>query len=120
MLNMSLQQMSAVVGGECADGNIKIDSISIDTRTLKPGDCYVAIKGSQFDGHDFVLQAEELQASAIICESLQKVNIPQVIVANTQGALAKLGRANRQNNKAKIIGVTGSNGLPLFVNHFRK
>ncbi|MBT5952854.1 MAG: UDP-N-acetylmuramoyl-tripeptide--D-alanyl-D-alanine ligase, partial [Methylococcales bacterium] len=62
MLNMSLQQMSAVVGGECADGNIKIDSISIDTRTLKPGDCYVAIKGSQFDGHDFVLQAEELQA----------------------------------------------------------
>ena len=110
MLNMSLQQMSAVVGGECADGNIKIDSISIDTRTLKPGDCYVAIKGSQFDGHDFVLQAEELQASAIICESLQKVNIPQVVVANTQGALAKLGRANRQNNKAKIIGVTGSNG----------
>jgi len=58
----------------------------------------------------FVLKAEALQASAIICESPQKVNIPQVVVANTQEALAKLGHANRKNNKAKIIAVTGSNG----------
>ena len=58
MLNMSLQEMSRVVGVECTDSNIRIDSISIDTRTLNPGDCYLALKGTQFDGHDFVVQAD--------------------------------------------------------------
>ncbi len=110
MLNMSLQEMSRVVGVECTDSNIRIDSISIDTRTLNPGDCYLALKGAQFDGHDFVVQAEELQAAAIICESSQEINIPQVVVSNTRDALAKLGRANRHKSAAKIVAVTGSNG----------
>ncbi len=110
MLNMSLQEMSHIVGVEGAENDIRIDSISIDTRTLNPGDCYLALKGAQFDGHDFVVQAEELQAAAIICESAQEINIPQVVVSNTRDALAKLGRAHRHKNAAKIVGVTGSNG----------
>lgn len=110
MLNMSLQEMSRIVGVEGTDSNIRIDSISIDTRTLNPGDCYLALKGAQFDGHDFVVQAEQLQAAAIICESPQDINIPQVVVSNTRDALVKLGRANRHKSAAKIVAVTGSNG----------
>jgi len=110
VLEMSLQEINTVVQGECDNASININSISIDTRTLKPGDCYVAIKGERFDGHEFIDQAEELQASAIICESPQSVKTPQIVVANTKQALAKLGCANRQKNNAKIIGVTGSNG----------
>jgi UDP-N-acetylmuramoyl-tripeptide--D-alanyl-D-alanine ligase len=86
--------------------------VSIDTRTLKPGDLYIAIKGDTHDGHAFVAQAIEKGAVAAIVDDavLPDVQVPQIIVPDTLKALAQLGAFARLRTKATIIAVTGSVG----------
>lgn len=86
--------------------------LSIDTRTLKPGDIYLAIKGDAHDGHQFVDQAFEKGAVAAIVDHKinARSNSPQIIVSNTLKALTLLGAYARQRTRATIIAVTGSVG----------
>lgn len=86
--------------------------ISIDTRTLKPGDLYVAIKGDVHDGHTFVAEAFEKGAVAAIVDHcvMKDTQFPQIIVVDTLKALTQLGIFARQRTKATIIAVTGSVG----------
>jgi len=86
--------------------------VSIDTRTLKPGDLYIAIKGETHDGHTFVAQAFEKGAVAAIVDHsvLSDTQVPQIIVSDTLKALAQLGVFARLRTKATIIAVTGSVG----------
>jgi UDP-N-acetylmuramoyl-tripeptide--D-alanyl-D-alanine ligase len=86
--------------------------ISIDSRTLKPGDLYIAIRGDTHDGHAFLADAFAKGAVAAIVDhpvELQR-QFPQVIVENTLEALSKLASFARQRTKATIIAVTGSVG----------
>jgi len=92
-----------------------ITGISIDTRTLQPGEAYFAIKGDVHDGHDFVSAAMKAGASmAIVAEAklvaLGGLNIPLVVVRDVLEAMRQLGMAARARTKAKIIAVTGSVG----------
>ncbi len=86
--------------------------VSIDTRTLRPGDVYVAIKGETHDGHAFVAEAFKKGAVAAIVDHLviRDVPFPQIVVGDTLKALAQLGTFARQRTKATIIAVTGSVG----------
>jgi UDP-N-acetylmuramoyl-tripeptide--D-alanyl-D-alanine ligase len=87
--------------------------LSIDTRTLKPGDLFVALKGDNRDGHEFVRAAFEAKASgALVTHRPSDVSVerPLLTVAHTQRALEDLGRASRARNNAKIVAVTGSAG----------
>lgn len=86
--------------------------LSIDTRTLKPGDIYLAIKGDAHDGHQFVNQAFEKGAVAAIVDHKinASANAPQIIVSDTLKALTLLGAFARQRTSATIIAVTGSVG----------
>lgn len=87
--------------------------VSIDTRTLKPGDIFIAIEGESHDGHRFVKFAEEKGASLIIVSEsrpIEKVNCPVIMVEDTLDALRTLGRAARLRSKAQIIAITGSVG----------
>ena len=92
-----------------------IDGISIDTRTLEPGDAFFAIKGDQFDGHAFITNAAGRQAAlAVVGEdklaSLGSASLPLVIVHDVLEAMEKLAVAARKRSKAKIIAITGSVG----------
>lgn len=87
-----------------------IRQISTDTRTLQAGDTFVALSGEQFDGHQFITQAVEAGASAMIVETAQAVSIPQIIVNNTRLALAALATAIRQQFDGAVVGLTGSAG----------
>jgi len=92
-----------------------IDGISIDSRTLNRGDAFFAIKGEQFDGHDFCAQAAKAGASVLVitpphAERLRASGVPLVVVPDVLAALEDLGRAARARTKAKIICVTGSVG----------
>ncbi|RCL00434.1 MAG: UDP-N-acetylmuramoyl-tripeptide--D-alanyl-D-alanine ligase [Candidatus Tokpelaia sp. JSC085] len=92
-----------------------ITGISIDTRTLKRGDAFFAIRGHRFDGHDFAPEAAEKGASVIIIakdniRTLQKISVPLVIVDNVLSALSRLATAARARCRARIIAVTGSVG----------
>ena len=87
--------------------------ISIDTRTLKPGDLFVALKGDARDGHEFVPAALKARASAALVSRKQPgldSDASLLTVANTLRGLEDLARASRARTHAKIAGVTGSAG----------
>jgi UDP-N-acetylmuramoyl-tripeptide--D-alanyl-D-alanine ligase len=88
-----------------------VSGLSIDTRTLKAGDLFVALKGNNRDGHDFVCAAFHAQAgAALVSRRLEGVDGPLLLVANTQRGLEDLAVASRVRSDAKIVAVTGSAG----------
>src|SRR3954469_17877326 len=88
-----------------------VNGLSIDTRTIKPGDLFVALKGDNRDGHDFVRAAFEAKAgAALVSHTPEGANGPLLTVAHTQRGLEDLGRAARSRSNAKIVAVTGSAG----------
>jgi UDP-N-acetylmuramoyl-tripeptide--D-alanyl-D-alanine ligase len=87
--------------------------LSIDTRTLVPGDLFIALKGDNRDGHDFVRAALEAKAGAALVSRKPDgiaANAPLLVAANTQRALEDIARASRARSDAKIVAVTGSVG----------
>jgi UDP-N-acetylmuramoyl-tripeptide--D-alanyl-D-alanine ligase len=88
-----------------------VNGLSIDTRTLKPGDLFVALKGDNRDGHDFVGAAFNAKAgAALVAHEPESAAGPLLLVANTQRGLEDLARAARARSDAKFIAVTGSAG----------
>lgn len=92
-----------------------VSGISKDTRTLKPGDLYVALRGETFDGHTFVQQAFELGAAAALVDLSwhaegDRTGLPCITVEDTKKALQDMARAWRLKSSATIIGLTGSSG----------
>lgn len=92
-----------------------ISGISIDSRSLQPGDAFFAIKGEAMDGHDFATAAIKAGAGVLVVAegklpSLGRLTAPMIVVQDVLTALEKLGVAARERSKAKIIAVTGSAG----------
>ncbi len=92
-----------------------ITGISIDSRSVHPGEAYFAIKGDVLDGHKFVAMAGKAGAGlAVVSEEkapeLHNAGVPLLIVDNVLEALERLGLAARARTKAKIIAITGSVG----------
>ncbi|MEQ1943031.1 UDP-N-acetylmuramoylalanyl-D-glutamyl-2,6-diaminopimelate--D-alanyl-D-alanine ligase [Mesorhizobium sp. VNQ89] len=89
--------------------------ISIDTRSLVPGDAFFAIKGEAMDGHDFATAAVKAGASLLVVAegklpALGRLTAPMIVVPDVLVALEKAGQAARARSRAKIIAVTGSAG----------
>ena len=87
--------------------------VSIDTRSLAPGDLFVALLGPKFDGHEFVADALGKGAAAALVSRIPfgvSADAPLVVVEDTAQALADLARAARRRCRACVIGVTGSVG----------
>ena len=93
-----------------ASKSFAVDGLSIDTRTLKEGDLFVALKGVR-DGHDFVNAAFEAKASAaLVSHAPENAKGGLLTVADTQRGLEDLARAARARSSARILAVTGSAG----------
>src|SRR5678816_237642 len=109
-MNLTLEEINAAVGGTL-DGpaNVKVKGYSIDSRTMKPGEVFFAIKGPRFDGHQFVPQAIEKKAAAVVVQQKTEKG-PAIRVASTIEALQNLARDVRRRWGMPIIGVTGSAG----------
>jgi UDP-N-acetylmuramoyl-tripeptide--D-alanyl-D-alanine ligase len=103
---------AAVATGGSATGNWQAVGVSIDTRTIEPGELFLALKGAR-DGHEFVSAALERKAAAAMV-SVRPQGIspaaPLLLVGDTQSGLEGLGRASRARARAKIAAVTGSAG----------
>lgn len=86
-------------------------NIKTDSRKIKPGDTFVAIKGLTVDGHDFIEKAIELGASKIVCEH-GSYSVETLVVPNTKEWLQEYLITNYEDevNKIKLIGMTGTNG----------
>lgn len=100
-------------GGRCP-GEWLATGISIDTRTIKPGELFIALKGEHGDGHDYVAQALEKGAAAAVVSAVPSGLDGRadkfLLVDDTFAALQALGQAARRRSGAKIIAVTGSVG----------
>ena len=104
---------AAVSTGGSAAAPWTAGGVSIDTRTLRTGDLFVAIEGPQFDGHAFVADALARGAVAAVVSRVPRdipADAPLLLVDDTMRALEDLGRAARARSVARIIGVTGSVG----------
>ena len=94
--------------------DIEITGITNDSRKVRPGYLYVAIKGYKADGHNFIKKSIECGAQAIVSEERSSLdtNIPQIIVRDTRKALSSLSCCfyNNPSQKINLVGVTGTNG----------
>lgn len=109
----SANDVIAATSGKSKYKKWSASGVSIDTRTIKPGELFIAIKGENFDGHDFVKNALEKGAvAAIVSHKLEDVDkkTKLVQVDDTMQALRKMAVFARERTKAKIIAVTGSVG----------
>ena len=101
----------ALLGG-FADEDVEISGISYDTRTIQPGELFVALTGYKTDGHRFLREAVKKGAAAVICHKAPEEPGPWLIAPDTRAALAAVS-ANwfgRPADALTVIGVTGTNG----------
>lgn len=110
---MSLTEAHAMLPGSklVGDGNLRLTRVHSDTRTLRPGDFFVALRGERFDAHDFLPEARDSGALAALAErGLIEAKLPGVQVIDTKAALGELAAAWRKRFVMPMIAVTGSNG----------
>jgi UDP-N-acetylmuramoyl-tripeptide--D-alanyl-D-alanine ligase len=94
-------------------GDVSLARVHTDSRSIKPGDLFVALRGDKFDGNQFLIEARASGAVAAICESNQALaqsGLSGLVVGNARQALASLAGAWRGQFKLPLIAVTGSNG----------
>ena len=108
--NLQLHECVSPLNAKMLGESVALLGVSINTRTLKPGELYVAIAGDRFNGHDFVKAAEEAGAAAILVQENVVSDLPQLMVADTQAALGQLGRFWAARFGIPTIAITGSNG----------
>jgi UDP-N-acetylmuramoyl-tripeptide--D-alanyl-D-alanine ligase len=105
------EAMRASINGELPEA---VTGLSIDSRTIAPGDAYFAIKGDVHDGHDFVAAALKAGAALAVVESAQRdkfvPDAPLLVVEDVLAGLVDLARTARARLGAQVIAVTGSVG----------
>ena len=110
------------------DAEVEITGVNIDSRRIKASHLFIAMKGTQVDGHQFIAKAIELGAKSILCEDLPEpvTGVTYVQVASTEDAAGKVATLfyGDPSRKLKLVGVTGTNGkttiATLLYNMFRK
>lgn len=110
VMNMRLSNIAALFSCK-SDDNTEVHGFSIDSRTINPGEIFVALRGENFDGHDYIKSAILKGAVAVISEKKDEdVNVPQIVVKNSLHALAVVAKNYRSSMNCKVIALTGSNG----------
>ena len=111
------------------NAEVEITGVNIDSRRIEKGHLFVAIRGTQVDGHSFIQKATDLGAAAILCEQLpeeRREGVTYVVVDSTESAVGPVATMfyHDPTSKLKLVGVTGTNGkttiATLLYNMFRK
>ena len=111
------------------DADVDIMGVDIDSRRVKPGHLFVAVRGTQVDGHSFIPKAIEQGAVAVLCEDMpeeRREGVTYVKVSSTEAAVGPVATMfyGDPSTKLKLVGVTGTNGkttiATLLYNMFRK
>lgn len=110
MISLSLTEIASAIDGQLVGQDTKVEQIVTDSRTLRSGEMFLALKGPNFDGHRFVKQVIEQGCKAIIVEQEQAIEIPQIIVSDTHTALGKIGAYVKAKVAPKTVAITGSSG----------
>lgn len=114
-MNFTLQEMVKATGahlhGNAPSSGMQITSISTDTRTVEPGDCFLALRGENFDAHEFLNVAVEKGASLLVVDRpIDELVVPQLVVHDTLEALGQLAAAWRSRFSVPFAALAGSSG----------
>ncbi|MFT5116547.1 MAG: UDP-N-acetylmuramoyl-tripeptide--D-alanyl-D-alanine ligase [Kiritimatiellia bacterium] len=108
---LSLQYLRSHFGGEVINENVEFTSVSINTRDINSGDCFVALKGDRFDAHEFLAAAVNAGVCAVVVDhAVDEISIPQWVVDDTTIALGHIAHAQRENFTGQLFAITGSSG----------
>ena len=109
---MSLAQAATVLGGELRGSNVRFTNVCTDSRTLKSGDLFVALRGERYDGRDFMAKAAAAGAVGALIDRAhaQAVTLPVAAVDDTTIALGALAAHWRRQFFIPLVAVAGSNG----------
>jgi len=114
MTPTALSVIARAVNGRLIGEDRIVDALVTDTRQLDPSQTgaalFIALKGENFDGNDYVAQAAERGASAALVSRAAEVSIPQIVVADTERALAAYAASVQRARRTRVLAVTGSNG----------
>ncbi|MBL8140427.1 MAG: UDP-N-acetylmuramoyl-tripeptide--D-alanyl-D-alanine ligase [Acidobacteria bacterium] len=115
---LDVRTLTAAAAGRVIRGNdaVVCGTAWLDSRTIQPGAMFVAYRGPNFDGHDFIGQAIARGAAAVLVESADAVAaidtgaVPVILVANTERGLQDMALAIRRASGARVVAITGSAG----------
>lgn len=107
---LNLNDCKAALGAKLVGDSVTVTGVSIDSRTVRPGELYIAIVGERFDGHEFIEAAQAAGAAAVMVHEEINCKLPQLRVANTLNALGQLGKLWAARFAIPTIAITGSNG----------
>ncbi len=110
MMALSLSQAAQVLGAFQRGNDVTFHGVSTDTRTLSEGNLFVALQGPNFDGHDYLQQAQGCGAAAAVVRQAPDLDLPVLEVPDTRIALGQLAAWWRSRFSTPCIGITGSNG----------
>lgn len=109
-MRFTLAEIAHITKGRLVGEDRLVTSLSTDTRTLQPGDLFIALVGERFDPHELIVAGHAQSAGALLVEHALDVPGPQVVVRRTHAALQALANAWREKFRIPVIGITGSNG----------
>lgn len=107
---MKLSKLAENIQGVHLGPDVDYKGISLDTRSIKPNDLFIAIRGERFDGHDFIELAKQQGAAAAMVDHAIDIDFPLLVVQDTRKALGELAKQHRQQFSIPIIALTGSCG----------
>ncbi|ABV35019.1 UDP-N-acetylmuramoylalanyl-D-glutamyl-2,6-diaminopimelate--D-alanyl- D-alanyl ligase [Shewanella sediminis HAW-EB3] len=110
MIPLTLLQLSHRLDARLIGPDTEIAYVCSDSRSIPPQTLFVALKGERFDGHDFAHLAVENGANALLVTHELPLDLPQLIVKDTQKAMGEIGAYLREVIQPKSIALTGSNG----------
>ena len=105
-----MSDVAVATGGRLEGADAAIAGVSTDSRTIEPGMLFVALAGERFDGNEFVAAAARRGAAGAVVARPAGVDLPQVVVPDTQAALSAFAASWRSGSRALVLGVGGSNG----------
>jgi UDP-N-acetylmuramoyl-tripeptide--D-alanyl-D-alanine ligase len=110
MIELTLAALAQKLNAKHLGENLTIANVSTDSRAIPAACLFVALKGERFDAHDFAATAIENGAKALLVERELALDIPQLIVANSQKAMGEIGALVRDIVSPICVALTGSNG----------
>ena len=114
-VNMDVRSAAEAMSGSAVGENVAFAGVSTDSRTVATGELFFALRGDNFDGHQFIAAARERGAAAAVvdvagAEKANSAGLPLIVVSDTRLALGALAAHWRARFALPVIGVTGSNG----------
>ncbi len=120
MMKLTVEQILKAVAGQLIQGDLRqpVKGVSTDSRTINPGELFIALKGERFDGHTFISESLVQKASALLVNEKSnprkllpsESTIPLIQVNDTLHALGDLANAWMKQNRATVAAITGTNG----------